>query len=224
MFAQNTAGWSVGTSVATLFSGSAVTFDGTSRYCVEFDAPNVNIPGGGAGMFIYLYDGSTAAGYLDYEFTASGQATYAHPVNLKTCRVFSSGSHTLGIRANVSSGSVAINCGDGAAGNISPCYMRITHETASGASTLAGLSDVDTTGRITGSVLKYDSGVSKWVVGVDATGGGGGTYTGPSSGDLENATKWGIYAVAMFLGFVVTVYGLTRLSRGAFGKIATDGE
>jgi hypothetical protein len=84
---------------------------------------------------------------------------------------------------------------------------------AGGSTTLHALTDVNDAGKTAGSVLKYDTATSKWIVGTDSEGAGG-TYDGPTTDDFTTAANnvhgdlW--FAIGI-LAFVPLGYGMWRV-------------
>lgn len=113
----------------TVVTAGAITFDGSTRVCIEFFSDSV-APGATAAsaIAIFLYDGASSIGYIwfckkDSSATAQNGTTGCHAVRYLTP---SAGSHTYSIRASRSVSNGSIYAGAGGSGNDSPAFIRIS--------------------------------------------------------------------------------------------------
>jgi hypothetical protein len=103
----------------TIVAGNAVTYDGTP-VLVEFSCPE-SIRGTTHITYV-LYDGATQLG----NFGKHDGGALGMPTKLETQTTPSAGSHTYTVKAFVDAGTGTASAGNGAAGNLVPCFVRVT--------------------------------------------------------------------------------------------------
>lgn len=110
----------------TVVTAAAVSYDGSTRICIEFYSQNV-VPKAAAGdsILIYLFDGSSSIGRIAW---VSSQAANNQRVPVLTRRFLtpSNASHTYSIRASVSAATGTVGGGSGGAAGAMPAYIRQT--------------------------------------------------------------------------------------------------
>lgn len=107
----------------SVVSAGAVSFDGSTRVCIEFYAPYTVSPSGGS-LFLTLYDGSSS---IAANMGQQGNGVIVvGPVLLRRFLTPSNASHTYSIRVYNASGTGTVGAGAGGSGNKAPGYIRIT--------------------------------------------------------------------------------------------------
>jgi hypothetical protein len=108
----------------SVIDGNAVSYDGSTRIKIEFWSGSVGDTGAAQNLLFTLYDGSTELGSMGQLDSVSGG--FAIAIYLVVFLTPSNASHTYHIKAWKASGSPVIRAGNGAAGNNSPAWYRIT--------------------------------------------------------------------------------------------------
>jgi hypothetical protein len=160
--------------VLVTFSGFGQSIDSTNT--VEADlAIDGTRAGGTAGLVGVQGQGSSSG------TPTRGNLSFSYLTD-----VLSAGSHVFKIQWRSATGTTAtLFAGAGA-----PAALSVIEEpvTAGSATSLHDLTDVNDAGKAAGSVLKYDTATSKWIVGTDSTGSGGGGSTVSTTGCDGTAT------------------------------------
>ena len=110
----------------TCITGNAVTYDGSTRICIEVYSPAVQTGATSASTVnIVLYDGSTEVGVIGEVARGTGSTD-----NCTLCaRVYltpSAAAHTYSVRAYRGTSNGTFQAGAGGAGTYMPAYLRIT--------------------------------------------------------------------------------------------------
>lgn len=110
----------------TFISGGSVSYDGSTKICIEFFAPRIK-PDANAGRYIVVIvlEDSTVLGQFALLRTPAA-GTDDKPVLVRRFRTPSAGSHAYTVKAWVSAGTGSIDVGAGGAGTDIPAYLRIT--------------------------------------------------------------------------------------------------
>lgn len=107
-----------------IVSAGAVTFDGSTRVCIEFYCPQT-YSGGGNGLIFDLSDGGTEIGRMGMVFADGVDNRSA--ILLRRFLTPSAASHTYAIQAWKSGAStMEVSAGAGGTGASMPTYIRIT--------------------------------------------------------------------------------------------------
>jgi len=104
-------------------SAGALTFDGSTRVCIEFYCAEVYSDVAG-GIIFDLSDGGTEVGRMGVVFGHTGD--HRSPVLLRRFLTPSAASHTYAIQAWRTAGSPSVDAGAGGSGTVMPAYIRIT--------------------------------------------------------------------------------------------------
>jgi hypothetical protein len=115
-------------SANTIVSAGAVSYDGSTRVCIEyFSGDNQAESAQDDYMLFLLFDGSSAIGQLALTMNqgVTGHAV-RWPVFVRRFLTPSNASHTYSVRAIVNTGTGHVNVGAGGAGTAMPGYVRIT--------------------------------------------------------------------------------------------------
>ena len=114
----------------TIVSGTAVSYDGSTRICISFSCPYVSIAATTAqNVVINVYDGATAiARIVNIQYNDSGSNALFVPVHREYFITPTNGSHTYSIRAWKTAAGATVSIGAGASGATAytPAFMRIT--------------------------------------------------------------------------------------------------
>jgi hypothetical protein len=111
----------------TCITGNPVTYDGSTRICIEAFAPYV-VTGVTtlSTIEIVLYDGSTELGSLGWHGRADGTRTHISTHLSRRFLTPSAASHTYSIRAWRSASNGTFHAGAGGTSAFFPAYIRIT--------------------------------------------------------------------------------------------------
>ena len=109
-----------------IVAASAYTFDGSTPVSIEFFAPTSQLSSNND-MSVWLYDGASSIGRLAVFNTPATRSEL--PIYLVRRLTPSAASHTYSIRFTIGGGTAAsMSCGEGGAGNIFPCYIKISSD------------------------------------------------------------------------------------------------
>lgn len=109
----------------TVVSGNAVTYDGSTRICIEVYVSACEISTN-QGVLLNIYDGSTDLGRV---CNVAPKASTGSAVNAAYGRLFltpSSGSHTFHLKAWKTAGTATLYASAGGAASYLPAFIRIT--------------------------------------------------------------------------------------------------
>lgn len=113
-----------------VIDGNAVTYDGSTRICIEFFSPGANLTPGAAARVLYtnLYDGTNDLGRLSETDGPVSAVISRSPIFWRRFLTPSAAAHTYHVRAwKDSAGDTdSILAGAGGASAIAPAYYRIT--------------------------------------------------------------------------------------------------
>lgn len=148
---------------------------GADRVMVAFSATGAIGASAQAVVTTLLVDGTNVggAGGLTLLQSATGGQQIGFVGFTYVSDVLSAGSHTFKVQwRSTNSGTTATLY----AGSGRPALLSVVEQSSAASSVaLHDLTDVNDAGKTAGSVLKYDTATSKWIVGTDSTSSGGGT-------------------------------------------------
>jgi hypothetical protein len=104
----------------SVVSAGAVSFDGSTRVCIEFFAPYLLAPSG-VSAFLVLYDGSSSIGQM----VQLGNGVLVVSPHAQRYLTPSNALHTYSVRGYDSSGTGSVGAGAGGSGNLMPGFIRI---------------------------------------------------------------------------------------------------
>lgn len=110
----------------TVVTATAITFDGATVAMIEFYAPLVDNPAGGASrsQTLVLYEDGASIGQIG-QVLNTATAVNQTPVHVVRRRTPAAGSRTYSIRAYVSAGTGTVYGGAGGSGAIMPAFILV---------------------------------------------------------------------------------------------------
>ena len=125
-YAQITSNASLTTTLSTVITGAAKTYDGNTIIEIEFFAPFVDTPATiNAYVRMFLADGGSA--FTEVARATSPAAASNQGMVIGKQRITpSAGSHTYSVQAQTSTSTGTIHAGAGSGAAVAPSYMRIT--------------------------------------------------------------------------------------------------
>lgn len=164
---------------------------------------NVEFASNATGRRDVLFFINGPSGAIPGRNTANAVSTSAHRVTISAVVNFAAGDWLSAAVMQNSGG--ALNVTGGSAQRFCLSELGQDGTGGGGSSTLAGLTDVDVTGVVNGAVLKYDSGLGKWIDGSDLDSGGAGGAVALSDDDRERLDLiwWGVWGTVGFLAVLL---------------------
>jgi len=179
-YQQDTANVVVSTTAPTMTDVTTLTgcVVPAAPILIEFFAPIATAPA--SDVEFRVYEDGNLLGRIAYVGSANSPV---YGVLRRTAHT--AGTHNYAVKAYRTSANVTVYSGTGTAGTEVPRFLRVSvaDPGAAGGTTLDALTNVDTTGKVDGSILEWDTTSSQWEVGTDDVGAGG------AGGEVE-VTNW----------------------------------